>query len=59
MPVQIGELEISPAPAPAGPPPAAQAEPAATAREPDAATLATARRLQLAQQELALRVYAH
>ncbi len=59
MPVQIGELEISPAPAPANPAAVAQAESPAPPREPDPATLAFARRLQDAQHELALRLFAH
>lgn len=59
MPVVIGEIEVSPAPAPAVPAAAAQAGGAAPPREPDPATLAAARRLQVAQREHDLRIFAH
>ena len=59
MPVVIGELEISPAPASVAPAAAAPAGSAAPPRESDPATLAAARRLHDAQGELNLRLFAH
>ncbi len=58
MPVHIGEIEISQAPAAGSSPPPATAQ--ATPAQPlDPARLAAAQRLLQAQRELALRVFSH